>query len=126
MSSVYRVICASHFPALVSEGELSRPEAVARVADREGHPDCDLLIGRWSGALIEIACPGDLSTCHHSIEWVDDGWVRVAAEAVDAAVPGDSAYARLFVALGTLPACWSVRRLESVRGFLRREDGDRE
>jgi hypothetical protein len=124
MSSTYRSICASHVPALVSEHELGRQEALAGLPEREGHPDCDLLIGRWSGALIEIACPGDLASCRHSIEWVDDGWLRVAAEAADLAVPGDLTYARLRQALNTLPPCWTPRRLEAVRLFLRREDGD--
>lgn len=90
MSSVYRVLCLSHDPAITTEAEYSRPEpAVAAIASGiDGHRDCDLLIGRYSYPLVEVGCPPTTSPdragrhrCHpHSVtEWVDVAWLRILA-----------------------------------------------
>ena len=124
MSSTYRTICVSHTPALVSDVELDGELGRRGIAEREGHPDCDLVIGRWSGALIEVGCPGDMPTCHHAPgQWVDDAWLRVAAEAAGLRDAAGPTHVRLTRALGTLPVCWHPR-LAPLRAFLRREDGD--
>ena len=91
MSSIYRVLCLSHDPAIVlTEVEYSRPEsAVADIASGiDGHSDCDLLIGRYSYPLIEVGCPPTTGpersgrhrcTPHSTTEWVDVTWLRILA-----------------------------------------------
>lgn len=90
MSSVYRVLCLSHDPAITTEAEYNRPEpAIAAIASGvDCHRDCDLLIGRYSYPLIEVGCPpttgperaGRQSCYAHSVtEWVDVAWLRILA-----------------------------------------------
>lgn len=53
MSSTYRILCVSHDPALTTGSDYNSPEA-AEAAIRlgvNGHPTCDLLIGRYSYPL---------------------------------------------------------------------------
>lgn len=91
MSSTYRVLCLSHQPALcLDEPTYSRPEA-AETALRngiEGHAHCDLVIGRYSAALVEIGCPSSRDQgirqtgCRHSsTEWTDWEWLWLLAAA---------------------------------------------
>lgn len=62
MSSVYRILCLNHDPALEvgDDGWRSAQEALAAVADREaapGYPRCDLMVGRYSYPLVEVCWP---------------------------------------------------------------------
>lgn len=126
MSSTYRAICTAHVPALVLDRyETSSPgEMIARVRDGAIDPEhkgCKLLVGRWSGSLIELACP------HHtgSPEWIDDAFLRLAA-AVSGYVLGTSPVptrAAMRAALADLPACWSPARLTSPAGMFALEGG---
>lgn len=89
MSSNYQVWCLDHQPAIrVASGsasrEWSRPaEALDAVANRSGqialHPECDLIIARESGALIELACPppGNHGGGHNEAQWVEVEWIRL-------------------------------------------------
>ena len=94
MSSHYVLFCMSHDPPIVFGGasdwrDWNSPEpALAAMADRtvypmRDHPDCALLVGRYSGALIEVGCPPQKhpgGTWHpHSAEWVDAEWLRLLA-----------------------------------------------
>ncbi|TYB69692.1 hypothetical protein FXF51_05895 [Nonomuraea sp. PA05] len=89
MSSVYRVLCLSHDPAIIlSEVEYHRPEAAVSdiAAGIDGHAECDLLIGRYSYPLIEVGCPPATGpersgrprcSTHSTTEWVDVAWLRI-------------------------------------------------
>ncbi|HEY9372554.1 hypothetical protein [Streptomyces sp.] len=91
MSSVYRVLCLSHDPALaLTEVEYSRPESAATdiASGIDGHQECDLLIGRYSYPLVEVGCPpatgperSGQRRCysHSTTEWVDVAWLRILA-----------------------------------------------
>lgn len=59
MSSTYYTLCLSHDPAIrIDREHRSAGEALdAIAAGIEEHPDCDLLVGRYSAALVEVACP---------------------------------------------------------------------
>ena len=79
MSSVYRLLCLSHNPAIVLDHEyhsgsdgLNRAVAALR-APVEGHPHCDLAIGRYSYPLVEVG----IATTTHRVEWVDADWLRL-------------------------------------------------
>ncbi|MER7361879.1 hypothetical protein [Nonomuraea wenchangensis] len=88
MSSVYRVLCLSHDPAIATAAEYNRPEpAVAAIAEGiDGHEHCDLLIGRYSYPLIEVGCPPATGSgragqyrcgIHSATEWTDVAWLRI-------------------------------------------------
>lgn len=86
MSSSYESLCLNHNPALASRGSFNSPEGALDHARDERHPRCDILIGRWSGALIEVGCPptepGSVRWhpgAHRDWEWVDMAWLRLAA-----------------------------------------------
>lgn len=116
MSSDYHVLCASHDPALVITfgGEYrSYAEALAAAADPAqddrlvAHVGCDLLVGRYSTPLIEVACPGG-ERCKpgwhrfDSGERTSAGWLRLLHAAH---VRGDD------VTSMRLPACWTRERV---------------
>jgi hypothetical protein len=127
MSSDYDVLCVSHTPAIrieIDEGG-GRPETaieVVRTSQLGGHPNCDLLVGRWSGALIEIACPGmngrpgdgqphfHAGGWHRDAIWADAGLLHVAAVAVELAEND----VRIEAAVKALPMCWTPDRLRSL------------
>lgn len=86
MSSTYRAICLAHNPAIVDNADWTNwPPLSAAIADphsgiRRHHPTCRLLIGRWSGALVEVICPAGHTPCHPtSDETVDASWLRLLA-----------------------------------------------
>ncbi|MEU8278217.1 hypothetical protein ACFYOK_37380 [Microbispora bryophytorum] len=94
MSSTYRVLCLSHDPAIMTDGEYDSPgEAEAAVAAGVGgHAHCDLLIGRYSWSLVEIGCPPTTGPerpgphyCypHSGTVWVDLAWARLLVAAHD-------------------------------------------
>jgi hypothetical protein len=88
VSSTYRILCLSHDPAITT-GDYSSPEAAAAAitAGVDEHPHCDLLIGRYSAALVEVGCPPSLSKrpgqyrchTHASTEWAGTAWLRILA-----------------------------------------------
>lgn len=66
MSSVYRVLCLSHNPAMLSSDYESDNPGLAHLslanARQTDHPHCDLVIGRYSYPLIEVTCYGTSSS----------------------------------------------------------------
>lgn len=96
MSSHYVLFCVSHDPPITFGGasdwrDWNSPEpALAAVADRTTgpaveHPNCDLLIGRYSGALIEVCCSASRSngpyhgSSHRDDQWIEVDWLRLLA-----------------------------------------------
>lgn len=128
MSSTYRVLCVSHDPAMVLEFEQDGPDAraaaEARAADpvsyevTRAHAACDLLIGRWSGSLVEVGCPSGrdvVAASHypehpHTSRWVEVEWLRLLHFAMES-----SSDRRLYDAVTKLPGCWSWTRLSRMR-----------
>lgn len=116
MSSHYMIICVSHDPAIVFGGSSNYADwnspapALEAIADRttgpaQAHPDCDLVVGRWSSALIEVCCPPSRSngpyhgSSHRDDLWIDASWLRLLAlaepEHVEAARLRSSCWAPL-------------------------------
>ncbi|MFH8619180.1 hypothetical protein ACH4E8_29520 [Streptomyces sp. NPDC017979] len=88
MSSAYRILCLSHDPAIATSSSYHYPEgAEDAIRDQiQGHAHCDLVIGRYSGGLVEIGCPStpDPATgrcVHGSTVWIDSDWLRLLAAA---------------------------------------------
>lgn len=121
MSSIYRVLCLSHDPAIeAADGNWNRPEpAEQAIADGiDGHTGCDLMIGRYSYPLVALGCPRSAdtkghigSTClHGSLIWVDAKWLRLLAVAQQdpASVAGQIAADGHF-------RCWTPERLRRLR-----------
>lgn len=96
MSSDYLILCLTHDPALRlghdNGEEWTRPEPALTAAANPAahqitapHVGCDLLVGRYSYPLIEVACPAlpnDRWPAWHSgfhtqPKWVDVGWLRL-------------------------------------------------
>lgn len=117
MSSDFHLICASHNPAIVLDEYASLGAFTEDLAAASrNHPHCDLLVGRWSGALIEIGClPSSAgpaprtSHCnwHRDVHWIAACWLRLML--LDAGE--HHAEARL-------PDCWPLARVQSLRGLL--------
>lgn len=61
MSSSFRPICLNHDPAILI-GVDGFPDydnvAEALAAGWAEHPRCLVIIGQWSGGLVELICPG--------------------------------------------------------------------
>ncbi|MEU2924170.1 hypothetical protein ABZ636_03785 [Streptomyces sp. NPDC007251] len=121
MSSTFHILCLSHDPAITITGAgYNRPEeAEAAISDDDtAHPECDLLIARYSGGLIELGCPptGDQPRAHQhwcwqhrSTEWVDVAWLRILAVARIAQVlPSEFTSSYHF-------KCWPAVRLQRLR-----------
>jgi hypothetical protein len=124
VSSVYRVLCLSHDPAITTEAEYSRPELAIAAVDSgiDGHADCDLLLGRYSYPLVEVGCPPTIGPeragrhrCYaHSVtEWVDVAWLRILA-----AVHQSGTEDVRTLAGETQLAHWSWERLRRLRDEL--------
>jgi hypothetical protein len=92
MSSVYRILCVSHDPALIvtSEDWNGSLPALDAIRDRTSgpaaaHPNCDLVVGRYSVPLIEVCCPASRSnglyhgSSHRDDEWIVASWLRLLA-----------------------------------------------
>lgn len=116
MSSRYEVLCLNHDPAIeIFDHDRTRDEAIADAREPgriEGHHDCDLLIARYSGALVEIGCPGSRGHnggYHSGDEWVDVAWLRLLyiAHAHD-------------IGVGELriPNCWTRERVLKLWALL--------
>jgi len=125
MSSTYHVLCLSHDPAIILEPEFSLERALAAAANPAGyigiahHADCDLLVGRWSGGLMAIACPirphpGEETGGHSTPQSVEVAWLRLLSAAHRMELPD----ADLSVAMQRLPGCWSPTRIYRLRELL--------
>lgn len=121
MSSYYDAICLSHDPAIVmGHDESSWDAAIER--GRLEHPRCDLLVGRWSGALVEVCCP-DMPvesdrkphTGWHREPIVADARLLHIAAVVVQRAENDVA---LEAALRRLPMCWTPERLRRISAAL--------
>lgn len=117
MSSTYYAICLSHDPALIPGTELSYSEANS-LADRSllhDHQNCDIAVGRWSGALVEVGClgaqlpgPTGCKAHHGRAEWTDKKWLWLLAAAAPHITPG-------LLAPFTDQGCWPLGRLTRLR-----------
>jgi hypothetical protein len=133
VSSRYGLICLNHDPAIViggpESGILPDIETIAADPAAHGLPDhahCELLIGRWSAALIEIGCPRQHWTTtdarvhypFHSrgTEWIDVYWLHLLATvaARSATVMDDG----LALAVKSAPGCWNARRALRLSSLL--------
>lgn len=127
MSSTYHVLCVSHDPAIVVDGEgwNTAAEAVERAGDpgrfndMAEHVNCDLLVGRYSYPLVEVGCPPrekSVTGCMHlHAQWVTVDWVRLLAASLDA----ESGSLRAAVEeLTQRHRCWSRQRVERLRSEL--------
>lgn len=117
MSSTYRLLCLSHDPALViaepelglwtdGEPQLTRPDA---------HPDCDLMVGRFSYPLIAVGCVHELAKLldgetghelphplHREVRWLGSEWALVGAAAQRTSLAA------------TIDRCWTPTRLRRL------------
>jgi hypothetical protein len=118
MSSSYHALCLAHDPALHLGRELTRDE-VDHLTNRallgDSHQHCDIVIGRWSGGLAELGCPGTNlpgpRTCnghHPDTAWTPIEWLRLLAAAAPLLPP--KLHER-FTARG----CWPLDRLTRLR-----------
>lgn len=119
MSSTYSALCLAHDPAFYIGPDFTYDEANnLRSRDRLGeHQRCDIVIGRTSGALVELAClgrqlpgPTGCKGYHSGIEWVDVDWLRLLA--VAAPLVPDSIHKPLTT------RCWPLDRLNRLRNAL--------
>ncbi|MHB9857651.1 hypothetical protein [Streptomyces sp. YIM S03343] len=127
MSSTYAILCLSHDPATL-HGEYTTPEA-AETAIRngiDGHPHCDLMIGRFSYPLVELGCPPSRDRkvqqrCYHGTTvWTDSDWLRLLAAAYQSTDPAVLAAVKAGHH-GCLP--WErLRRLRVELGFELKEE----
>jgi hypothetical protein len=111
MSSTYYALCLSHDPALtVDGGEWSHGYDAAAAALRSGfpgHPGCDLVVGRYSAPLIEVACVGNCRGRHTDLRWTDVGWLRLLLLAGPEVASN--------AALNRVTSCWSFDRASRLR-----------
>jgi hypothetical protein len=93
---MYRALCVSHDPALTSgevhsgswSDQAGMEAALAHLIEeaRTEHPNCRLLIGRYSYPLIQVGCPANNPSCtrrHREVEWIGSGWLRILIDAGD-------------------------------------------
>jgi hypothetical protein len=118
MSSTYRLICMAHDPAIVIDRDHpTLTDALAALLSdeiTEAHPHCLLLIGRWSGGLIEVTCADLRHADHRGHRTVDAAFLRVvlaAYQAVESVADPDG----LLGALNRLPTCWGAERIRPLR-----------
>lgn len=121
MSSDYHVLCMSHDPAIVIDHEWPEPHgAIAAVMDRSpngplvDHLSCDLLVGRYSAALVEVCCPGGdhpggRIRAHADARWIDVDWLRLLDHSYA------SADASVKTVAGSLSDCWTAARVARLR-----------
>lgn len=119
MSSTYQVLCLSHDPASTCSEHRTAEDALNAIrGGYEGHPHCDLLISRVSGAPVEFGCPPSVDlragqhACwgHRDVEWVDADWLRVLTH-----VREDSDEAVRSLLNRPMLRCWSQERLLRLR-----------
>lgn len=124
MSTVYRILCLSHDPAIILEPDWNNPEqAIAAATNPDDyievapHSSCDLLVGGFSYPLISVACPprphpGQDAAPHRQPIWITKDWLHVLAAA------NQLPHADLAAALRRLPGCWSPTRIHRLRNLL--------
>ena len=120
MSSTYDLICASHDPALTTiNGEWSDlSRALTAVGGAGVHGGCDLVIGRWSGALISITCPPNspAAACHgrhREPETIDVEWLWLLHKATaypELSGPVEWVHRRFM--------CWHPQRVTRLAGLI--------
>lgn len=124
MSSTYRILCLSHDPA-TAEGEyVTAEEALTAIAEGlPTHPNCDLMVGRYSYPLVEVGCPptkhqpANLACVHGGTAWTGSAWLRLLLAALQS-----SDLDVLAVATGGRHTCFPWERLHRLRGELGAED----
>jgi len=130
MSSVYRVLCLNHDPAIVIDRDWDNgPEAIDAAANPdhhevlEFHTSCDLLVGRWSGSLCEVGCPPQpheadkYGACYHTgPQWTSVDWLRLFEAALHV-LPNPEVEKALKVFRRPY-RCWSPERVERLRSVL--------
>jgi hypothetical protein len=131
VSSVYRVLCLSHDPAIELPGEewlsgangmeLATRAMVERATNElRSHQGCDLLVGRFSYPLIEVGCvtsptwPTDHGNYHNGTKWIDAEWLRLLYHAYN-----ETGTALADVAAEMDRGCWSRQRVRRLRTLLR-------
>lgn len=124
MSSTYRILCLSHDPA-TTHGEYRSPNdaQTAIAVGVDGHPNCDLLIGRFSYPLVEAGCPASrhqpakLRCCHGGTVWADADVLRLLAAGYQSQDEAVRAAMKQFEF-----RCWSWERLRRLRDELGFDD----
>jgi hypothetical protein len=124
MSSVYRILCLSHDPAIqVADREYGTHESaitVARDPYHHGllnHARCDLLVGQYSYPLIEVCCPShrglgeDGHDDHDEPRWILVEWLRLFVAAAQVK-PVDGLNLTIG---GAESGCWTTQRLLRLR-----------
>jgi len=135
MSDDFQVFCCSHDPAVPVGDDVGRDEIeplIRSLRKQSAHETCDLLVGRYSGALVEIGCPCNIGLpagspghkfggggpgYHRDMEWVDQRWLALAATLLDdtgAIIPGVSESA----SLKATRSCWTPQRIHRLRFIL--------
>lgn len=118
MSSTYRVLCLSHDPATAHGRHDTAEEALdAIAAGLEQHPDCDLLVGRYAYALVEVACPASRDQrhtprclAHGGPKWAGSDLLRLLVVVYQSPDGVARAAARC-----NAFRCWTERRLHRLR-----------
>lgn len=122
MSSTYYTLCLSHDPAIrIDREHTTAGEALASItAGIEEHPGCDLLVGRFSAALVEVACPATRDQRHTprclapgGPDWASSELLRLLAAAY---LSGDSAV-RAATAVNAFQH-WTPQRIHRLRDLL--------
>lgn len=128
MSSQYKLICLTHDPGIEvgDEADWRKPEmAIGAIVMRSGpaeeHKACDLVVGRYSYPLIEVACLGvPDSVAHggyHAMHpmWFKTGWLRLLHHSR----MNDDATDRI---VGNAAGCWPGARLDRLEPHFRRDE----
>lgn len=118
MSSTYGVLCLSHDPAITAAYDYGSHENAAQAIAEgiEDHEHCDLLIGRYSAALVEAGCPrskdqpANLRCCHGGTVWADADVLRLLAAAYQSQDEAVRSATKRFEF-----RCWSPERLRKLR-----------
>jgi hypothetical protein len=117
VSSTYNAICLSHDPGILIGPDLTYDEANGlNVRARfGGHERCDLVAGRYSYPLIEVAClgiqlpgPTGCKAYHSNVKWIDRDWLRLLATA------GPDVHPEAMRALSE-HGCWPLERVHRLR-----------
>lgn len=129
MSRTYSLFCLNHSPALLigGEGWPSPEPAIEAVLERrkhawlmEQHPECDLLVGEYSGGLTEVCCPAKRGVLAHKTHsdpvWIDKEWLILLHAALRA--PQDRFISYAVAELTRTHPCWTFERLVQLAPHL--------
>jgi hypothetical protein len=117
MSSIYRLLCLSHDPAIEidtehewhSGNEGRKRVEEAAIEGNEWHPNCDLLIGRYSYPLVEIGCPSSSHSTpfqHNGTKWIDATWAALVIIASES---------NLILPHTIVNSCWKPDRVKKLK-----------